>query len=96
MFSGELIGWDIAETDSKVQMKRAISGQKIVESKGYERRLALPYIGDVMNLQYLKLLLVTEGVGRQWLTPVILATQEAKIRRISEVSPRQIVLETLS
>jgi hypothetical protein len=32
-----------------------------------------------------------------WLTPVILATQEAKIRRIMVQSqPRQIVLETLS
>jgi hypothetical protein len=32
-----------------------------------------------------------------WLTPVILATQEAEIRRIMVRSqPRQIVLETLS
>jgi hypothetical protein len=34
---------------------------------------------------------------RQWLTPVILATQEAEIRRISVRSqPRQIVCESLS
>jgi hypothetical protein len=34
---------------------------------------------------------------RWWLTPVILATQEAEIRRITVRSqPRQIVLETLS
>jgi hypothetical protein len=32
-----------------------------------------------------------------WLTPVILATQEAEIRRIAvEANPRQIVLKTLS
>jgi hypothetical protein len=36
-------------------------------------------------------------VGCQWLIPVILATQEAEIRRISVRSqPEQIVLETLS
>jgi hypothetical protein len=35
--------------------------------------------------------------GRQWLTPVILATQEAEIRRIEAQSqPGQIVCETLS
>jgi hypothetical protein len=34
--------------------------------------------------------------GRQWLTPVILATQEAEIRRITVRSyPKQIVHETL-
>jgi hypothetical protein len=33
----------------------------------------------------------------RWLTPIILATQEAKIRRISVPSqPRQVVCETLS
>jgi hypothetical protein len=32
-----------------------------------------------------------------WLTPVILATQEAEMRRISvQIQPRQIVHETLS
>jgi hypothetical protein len=35
--------------------------------------------------------------GRQWLTPVILATQKAEIRRIEVRSqPRKIVCETLS
>jgi hypothetical protein len=35
--------------------------------------------------------------GRWWLTPVMLATQEAEIRRIMVQSqPRQIVCETLS
>jgi hypothetical protein len=35
--------------------------------------------------------------GSQWLTSVILATQEAEIRRIAVRSqPRQVVLETLS
>jgi hypothetical protein len=38
-----------------------------------------------------------QHVGHQWLTPIILTTQEAKIRRIVVQSqPRQIVLETLS
>jgi hypothetical protein len=37
------------------------------------------------------------GAGHQWLTPVILATQEAEIRRITVQSqPRQILSETLS
>jgi hypothetical protein len=37
------------------------------------------------------------GARYQWLTPVILATQEAKIRRITVGSqPRKIVGETLS
>jgi hypothetical protein len=36
-------------------------------------------------------------VSHQWLTPVILATQEAEIRRIEVHSqPRQMVYETLS
>jgi hypothetical protein len=35
--------------------------------------------------------------GHQWLTPIILATQEAEIRRITVQSqPGQIVLKTLS
>jgi hypothetical protein len=35
--------------------------------------------------------------GHQWLTPIILAIQEAEIRRITVQSqPRQIVLKTLS
>jgi hypothetical protein len=35
------------------------------------------------------------GAGHQWLMPVILATQEAKIRRIMiQSQPRKIVLET--
>jgi hypothetical protein len=35
--------------------------------------------------------------GRQWLSPVFLATQEAEIRRIKVQSlPRQIVRKTLS
>jgi hypothetical protein len=35
--------------------------------------------------------------GRQWLTPIILATQEAEIRRIEVQSqPWQIVQQTLS
>jgi hypothetical protein len=36
-------------------------------------------------------------VGRLWVTPVILAIQEAEIRRIGDRSqPEQIVLETLT
>jgi hypothetical protein len=36
-------------------------------------------------------------VGRQWLIPAILVTQEAEIRRIVVRSqPRQIILETVS
>jgi hypothetical protein len=36
------------------------------------------------------------GAGHQWLPPIILATQEAEIRRIMVQSqPRQIVCETL-
>jgi hypothetical protein len=38
-----------------------------------------------------------QSAGCQWLTPVILATQEAEIRRIMVGSkPEQIVLEILS
>jgi hypothetical protein len=37
------------------------------------------------------------GVRHQWLTPIILATQEAEIRRIIVQSqPGQVVCETLS
>jgi hypothetical protein len=37
------------------------------------------------------------SAGRQWLTPAILATQEAEIRRIDIRSqPKQIVQETIS
>jgi hypothetical protein len=40
---------------------------------------------------------VTQLAGRWWLTPVILATQEAEIKRIVVRSQsRRIVLETLS
>jgi hypothetical protein len=40
---------------------------------------------------------MTSIAGYWWLTPVILATQEAEIRRITVQShPRQIVPETLS
>jgi hypothetical protein len=36
-------------------------------------------------------------VGHQWFTPIILATQEAEIRRIMVRSqPGQIILKTLS
>jgi hypothetical protein len=36
-------------------------------------------------------------MGHWWLTPVLLATQEAEIRRIMvQIQPRQIVFETLS
>jgi hypothetical protein len=39
----------------------------------------------------------TAGTRHQWLTPVILATQETETRRIKVGSqPQQIVLETLS
>jgi hypothetical protein len=45
----------------------------------------------VRDLSYIYL------VGRQWLTPVILAAEEAEIRRITVQSyPGQIVRETLS
>jgi hypothetical protein len=48
-------------------------------------------------LQKLSCLASGKKKGRQWFTPVILATQEAEIRRIEIGSqPRQIVLETLS
>jgi hypothetical protein len=40
---------------------------------------------------------ISFAVGCQWLTPISLATQEAKIRRTEVRSqPRQIVCETLS
>jgi hypothetical protein len=39
----------------------------------------------------------TTGAGYPWLSPVILATQEAEIRRITVAAePEQIVPETLS
>jgi hypothetical protein len=39
----------------------------------------------------------SQQTGGQWLTPVILATQEAEIRRITvRRQPKQIVHETLS
>jgi hypothetical protein len=40
---------------------------------------------------------IPEGGGHLWLTPVIRATQDAKIRRIAVQSqPGKIILETLS
>jgi hypothetical protein len=40
---------------------------------------------------------MAETAGHWWLTPVILATQEAEIRRIaSQSQPGKIVVETLS
>jgi hypothetical protein len=43
------------------------------------------------------LLKIAFGAGCRWLTPEILATEEAEIRRITDHSqPRQIVLETPS
>jgi hypothetical protein len=51
-----------------------------------------------VELCYLALLIIiTKSARHQWLTPVILAAQEAEIRRIMVQSqPRQIVCETLS
>jgi hypothetical protein len=44
-----------------------------------------------------KYIKVNKGAKRQWFMPVILATQEAEIRRIMVGGqPRQIVLQTLS
>jgi hypothetical protein len=51
--------------------------------------------GHVKRCQ--KLIQKVERAGRRWLTPVILATQEAEIRRIMVQSlPGLIVHETLS
>jgi hypothetical protein len=44
----------------------------------------------------LRLVVSVYCVGDQWLTPVILATWEAKLRKISiQGQPEQVVLETL-
>jgi hypothetical protein len=51
---------------------------------------SLQQIPEITNLR-------KKRAGCQWLTPVILATQEAEIRRITvRRKPRQIVCKTLS
>jgi hypothetical protein len=55
-----------------------------------------PVAGFTFEKQY-GLFKVLTSAGHWWLTPVILAIQEAEIRRITVLSqPRQIVHETLS
>jgi hypothetical protein len=55
-----------------------------------------PYPQEILQ-DWAKIHLGIFAVGHWWLTPVILATQEAEVRRIEVRSqPRQIVCETLS
>jgi hypothetical protein len=57
----------------------------------------LDYFISIMSSWFIPVSQFPSFAGRWWLTPVILATQEAEIRRILVWNqPRQIVQETLS
>jgi hypothetical protein len=77
------------DSSSKKQNKNKTKKQKKPHHLHLKHRTTLAMANFNLNAHSIP--------GHQWLTPVILTTQEAEIRRMAiQSQPRQIVFETLS